>query len=89
MRVWLLVLMVGCSVERIDVDDDSCQLAEQTAICAQCFSGNITCSYDGVSETAASCGTCQAENALYQRLCDDGVDVVSGTVVCRGGPGAR
>ncbi len=88
MRTWLLVLMVGCSVERIEVDNDPCQLAEQYAICAECFDGNVTCSYDGVSETTGSCGTCQAEFALYQRLCDDGVDVVTGTVVCRGRPGA-
>jgi hypothetical protein len=80
--------MVGCSTERIEVDDDPCQLAEQTAICAECFDGNITCRYDGVSETAASCGTCQAEYALYQRLCDDGVETITGTVVCRGVPGA-
>lgn len=88
MRVWLILAMVGCSAERIEVDGNPCQLAEQTAICPACFSGNITCSYDGTSATDASCGTCQAEYSLYQQLCDDGVDTVTGTVVCRGGPGA-
>lgn len=88
MRIGLAFLLIGCSAEKIEVDGNPCDLAEQTDVCAQCFDGNVTCRYDGMSETAGSCGTCQAEHALYQRLCDDGVDSISGTVTCTGRPGA-
>ena len=87
MRMWLLLLAVGCTVERREVDGDPCLLAVQTEICSNCFSGNVTCTYEDVSETVGSCGTCQAQHELYQRLCDEGVETVTGTVVCRRQPG--
>jgi hypothetical protein len=57
-----------------------CELAEQSSGCPECYSGEVTCTYDGVSETAGSCGDCQARAALYQALCDAGVEDAAETI---------
>ena len=76
--------LVACrTVERFDVSDEPCALAEEFEICPACLTGRATCSYDSTTVSTDSCRTCAAERLLYQTLCDDGVDRIEGEVVCR------
>ncbi|MEM6927937.1 MAG: hypothetical protein AAF602_13480 [Myxococcota bacterium] len=87
MRVLLVVAAFGCAeTTRIPVDDDPCDLFDDNTVCPACLSGETTCTFDDVSVTEASCRTCQAEIALYQQLCLDGVERITGEVTCRIGP---
>ncbi len=82
-----LLMFAGCG----DKDDDSgasltaaCALAVNDG-CPECYDGEVTCTYEEQSATAGSCGECQPRAALYQQLCDAGVDdaeddILSGTV---------
>jgi hypothetical protein len=58
----------------------ACELAEDNADCPECYSGEVTCTYEGYSETAGSCGDCQARSALLQTLCDEGVEDDADTI---------
>ena len=86
----MLSLVLGCAAlsepTRIPVDDDPCELADETAVCQLCLTGEVTCSFDDVSATEVSCQTCAAEHALYEQLCLDGVERITGDVVCETGP---
>jgi hypothetical protein len=53
---------------------DACDLARRHGACDECYSGEVTCEYGEFSETAGSCGDCQARSALYGALCDAGVE---------------
>lgn len=91
MRVMLgccLLLLASCG-DKEETLTGACELAAETESCPECYSGEVTCTYDDVSETAGSCGDCQALSALYQNLCDAGNedsrdDIEAGTV-CSGG----
>ena len=77
---WVAVWLAGCG------GSAACKLAEETAACPECYSGEVTCSYGRHSVTAASCGDCQARSGLYQRLCEVGVEddraAIEAGVVC-------
>lgn len=79
------VFAAGCGEEDTgEALSPACQLARDNATCPECYSGEVTCTYGDVSETAGSCGDCQARAALYQALCEDGVtdsaaDIEAGT----------
>lgn len=68
MRVMMVAVLAGCG-------SDACELASERLGCDDCFDGEVTCSLDGVSVTAGSCGDCQARRALEQALCDAGSTV--------------
>ena len=74
-----------------DTDDngaatsDACALAADNAECPECYDGDVTCTYGEHSETRASCGGCQAQEALYAALCAAGTsasaaEIEAGTV---------
>jgi len=52
----------------------ACELAAEIDACPECADGDVTCSYGDVSATELSCGDCQATVALYNALCDAGVE---------------
>lgn len=65
-------------------DYAACSLAEEYAICDGCADGHVTCTYGEHSETAMSCGDCQARGQLYATLCayfvtDSREEIVAGT----------
>ena len=68
--LFLAAMMTGCG----DKDDtasaqsDACALAESHSACPECDDGQVTCEYGSHSETANSCGDCQARSALYESL---------------------
>ncbi len=79
MRFWWMILWMGCagpddSGQDTDGVSEACALAEQNSECPECDDGPVTCSYGEFSETENSCGDCQARSALYQALCDAGVE---------------
>jgi hypothetical protein len=83
----LAVTLAGCGDKDDDTGDQTgaCALAAEHGACPECYSGEVTCTYAGVSETAGSCGDCQARTALYGTLCadensDEADDIESGTV---------
>ena len=49
---------------------DACDLAAEYAGCDECYDGETTCTFEGITVTEASCGECQARGALYRELCD-------------------
>lgn len=57
-----------------DAASEACALADDHMDCPACYSGEVTCEYGEFSETAGSCGDCQARSALYSALCDAGVE---------------
>jgi len=59
---------------------EACQLAEDHLACPECSDGIVTCSFGDVSATAASCGGCQAQAALYQALCEAGETADAATI---------
>lgn len=59
---------------------DACALAEELSSCDACYDGEVTCTYGAQSATEASCGECQARGALYQQLCDDGLQDPRATI---------
>jgi hypothetical protein len=59
---------------------DACELAAEYEVCAACTNGDVTCEYGDYSETADSCGDCQARGALYSALCDAGVTDARDTI---------
>lgn len=53
----------------------ACELAQDNVGCPECYDGEVTCSYgEDHSATEGSCGDCQARSALYQQLCDAGIE---------------
>ena len=52
----------------------ACQLAAQELGCAGCYDGAVTCTYGEESVTTASCGDCQARIALWDQLCEAGIE---------------
>lgn len=58
----------------------ACDLAEEWEVCPECYSGEVTCTYDEFSATEGSCGDCQARGALYRDLCDAGVEDDADTI---------
>ncbi len=59
---------------------DACVLAEEYAACDECADGDVTCTYEDVSETAMSCADCQAKGKLYATLCDIRIDHDKATI---------
>lgn len=79
--LFLTLMLTGCG----DKDDtaaqsDACSLAEDHSACPECDDGEVTCEYDTYSETANSCGDCQARSALYWSLCEAGITDDSATI---------
>lgn len=68
----------------------ACALAAESQSCPSCSTGDVTCTYGAISETAGSCGDCQARAELYQALCDAGVadsrESITAGVVCEQSP---
>ena len=52
----------------------ACVLAAEELGCAACYDGEVTCSYGEESVTVGSCGDCQSRIALYDQLCESGID---------------
>ena len=77
----LLGLAPACGEEDTgDADLPACGLAGSLETCNECYSGEVTCTYDEWSETAGSCGDCQARSALYAALCEAGVEDSAATI---------
>lgn len=80
--LFLAAMMTGCG----DKDDTSsaqsgaCTLAESHSACPECDDGQVTCEYGSYSETANSCGDCQARSALYEGLCAAGVEDAAASI---------
>lgn len=69
----LLLTLAGCPEETVPPIDDTTPVCDVEApACPECADGEVTCSYEGVSATAMSCGGCQAEAALWDALCTAG-----------------
>jgi hypothetical protein len=86
-----LMLVAACTVGTPPTDSstadpsDACALAADSNVCPECSDGLLTCAFEEVEVTVASCGECQARAALYQALCDAGetadrADIEAGTV---------
>jgi hypothetical protein len=60
----------GCTGDELT----ACEMVEQHQGCAECYDGDVTCTFGAYSATEPSCGGCQARWALLQQLCDAGVD---------------
>lgn len=77
--IWIPLTLAACVGGKSDDEPsdtgelEACELAQDSLTCPECSSGEVTCTYDGISVTAGSCGDCQARGALYQALCDAGV----------------
>ncbi|MCB9686404.1 MAG: hypothetical protein H6735_15285 [Alphaproteobacteria bacterium] len=71
MRWTLLALVAGCGV----ADSAACDWAENRGSCDECYDGEMTCTLDGQTVTAGTCGDCQALHALSVALCDAGSEV--------------
>ncbi len=65
--LFLAAMMTGCG----DKDDTASQ---------ECDDGQVTCEYGSYSETANSCGDCQARSALYEGLCAAGVEDAAASI---------
>lgn len=76
---WLAVLVwAGCTGQGGETGETgvalsaACVLAEANTACPECSDGVTTCTFRDTSETANSCGGCQARSALYATLCAAG-----------------
>lgn len=71
----LVLLLTGCGDKDTgEARVPACGLSEAYATCDECYSGEVTCTFGDQSETAGSCGDCQARGALYASLCEAGID---------------
>ncbi len=78
-RVFGCFLVAGLTAacgdkDSADMPVPACELADEYASCNECYSGEVTCTYGDLSETAGSCGDCQARGALYASLCEAGIE---------------
>ena len=75
MRILLLAVLMSACDDKSDTGSETaaCALVSEGLECPECDDGEATCTYGEYSATASSCGTCQAEGALYNTLCDAGV----------------
>ncbi|MCB9670743.1 MAG: hypothetical protein H6734_14780 [Alphaproteobacteria bacterium] len=76
LRPAFLLLLAGCTPDPSSVD--VCELEHQG--CPECYSGEVECTYGETTVVAGSCGTCQAEEALFVALCEAGVTATVGEV---------
>lgn len=67
----ILWLVTGCGTTIPD-GTAACRLAAENQACPECYTGDVTCTFDGFSTTQGSCGDCQARSELYRILCDAG-----------------
>ena len=89
MRQMALVglLWSGCGApgeegERVPVSGDPC---DQMMGCPRCLTGASRCSYGGFeADVDGDCGTCVAQQELFEQLCDAGETWVEGEFVCMG-----
>ena len=74
MRWTLLALLAlgGCAGA---MGSAACDWAENRGSCDECYDGEMTCTLDGQTVTAGTCGDCQALHALSVALCDAGSEV--------------
>ena len=79
--LFLLVGLAGCPTEPQTPSPDTPVCDVEPAACPECFDGDVECTYEGVSVTEASCGGCQAEEALFVALCDAGSTATFAEVV--------
>ena len=70
-RLVLGLLVLGLTACDLFDSNAACALSDDMG-CDECADGDVTCSFDGVSETRLSCGDCQAREALYLTLCEVG-----------------
>ena len=75
LRLLGMAVLVGCTGEGGETgapQSGACALAEDNTACPECSDGVTTCTFRATSETANSCGGCQARSALYATLCAAG-----------------
>lgn len=72
---YLPLAFVCCIGEDVtDGDLEACGLAAESQACDDCSNGPMTCTFGATAATENSCGDCHARAALYQALCDAGVE---------------
>jgi hypothetical protein len=87
--VWALgvVAWVGCAGPGGETGETgatltgACALAEANTACPECSDGLTTCTFRDTSETANSCGGCQARSALYATLCAAGEEATEAEIL--------
>jgi hypothetical protein len=67
----ILWLTAACGATIPD-ETAACRLAAELDFCPECYTGDVTCTFDGTSTTQGSCGDCQARSELYRILCAAG-----------------